>query len=59
MDETAASSASLGKRLLAIVVLVIAAWIVLKWAIGLIMGIATALVVVVAIVGIFWAIRTL
>jgi hypothetical protein len=59
MDETASSSASLGKRLVALVVLVIAAWILLKWAIGLIMGVATLIVIVLAVVGVLWAIRTL
>jgi membrane protein required for beta-lactamase induction len=58
MDETASSS-SLGKRLLAIVVLLIAGWILLKWAIGLIMGVATLIVILLAVVGVFWAIRTL
>ncbi len=58
MDETASSS-SLGKRLLAIVVLLIAGWILLKWAIGLIMGVATLIIIVLAVVGVFWAIRTL
>jgi hypothetical protein len=58
MDDTA-SSASLGKRLIAIVVLIIAAWILLKWAIGLIMGVATLIVVVLAIGAVFWALRTL
>jgi hypothetical protein len=59
MDETASSSASLGKRLIALVVLVIAAWILLKWAIGLIMGVATLIVIVLAVFGVLWAIRTL
>jgi len=58
MDDTASSS-SLGKRLLAIVVLLIAGWILLKWAIGLIMGVATLIVIVLAIVAVFWAVRTL
>lgn len=47
------------KRLLAVVVLVIAGWIVLKWVIGLLTGIATLLVVVLAAVAVMWAIRTL
>jgi len=58
MQDTAASP-SLLKRFLAIVVLIIASWILLKWVIGLIMGVATLLVAVLAVVAIVWAVRTL
>jgi uncharacterized membrane protein YccC len=58
MDEKAAKP-SLLKRLLALVVLVIAAWILLKFVIGLIAGLATVIVIVLAIVAVFWAINTL
>lgn len=57
MENT--NSASFGKRVLAVVVLAIAAWILLKFAIGLITGIATLIVIVLAIVAVFWAVRTL
>jgi len=46
-------------RFLAIVVLAVAAWILLKFAIGLIAGVATLVVVVLAVVAIVWAIRKL
>jgi uncharacterized membrane protein YccC len=59
MDETAKAKPSLLKRLLALVVLVIAAWILLKFVIGLIAGLATVIVIVLAIVAVIWAINTL
>ena len=40
-------------------VLVIAAWILLKFVIGLIAGLATVIVIVLAIVAVLWAVRTL
>ncbi|MFN8204636.1 MAG: hypothetical protein U0S48_18930 [Solirubrobacteraceae bacterium] len=58
MDETASKS-SFGKRILAVVVLAIAAWILLKFAVGLIAGLATIIVIVLAIAAIVWAVRTL
>jgi uncharacterized membrane protein YccC len=58
MEEKAAKP-SLLKRLLALVVLVIAAWILLKFVIGLIAGLATVIVIVLAVVAVFWAINTL
>jgi len=58
MEDTS-SSASFGKRILAVVVLAIAAWILLKFAIGLIAGLATIIVIVLAIAAIVWAVRTL
>lgn len=58
MEDTA-SSPSLLKRLLAIVVLIVASWILLKWVIGLIMGLATVIVVVLAIAAVFWALKTI
>lgn len=54
-----ATGPSLGKRLFAIVVLLIAGWILLKWVIGLLAGIATLVVIVVAAMAVLWAIRTL
>lgn len=58
MNDEAAKP-SLLKRLLALVVLVIAAWILLKFVIGLIAGLATIIVIVLAIVAVIWAINTL
>jgi uncharacterized membrane protein YccC len=58
MDEPAAKP-SLLKRLLALVVLAIAAWILLKLVIGIVAGLATFIVVVLAIVAVVWALRVL
>ena len=57
MEDT--QSSSLGKKILAVVVLAIAAWILLKFALGIIAGLATVIVIVLAIVAIVWAVRTL
>ena len=46
---------SLLTRFIALVVLVVAAWILLKVVIGLLAGLATIIVVVLAIFGIVWA----
>ncbi|WCB93863.1 hypothetical protein DSM104299_02583 [Baekduia alba] len=58
MDETTAKP-SLLKRLLALVVLAIAAWILLKFVIGLLAGLATIIVIVLCIVAVVWALRVL
>lgn len=50
---------SLGRRAVALVVLLIAGWILLKFVIGLLAGIATLVVIVVALMAIVWAWRTL
>ena len=53
------SRPSLAKRALAILVLAVADWILLKVVIGLLAGLATVVVIVVAIVAIVWALNTL
>ena len=58
MDEKAAKP-SLLKRLLALVVLVIAAWILLKFVIGLLAGLATIIVIVLCLFAVVWALRVL
>jgi hypothetical protein len=58
MDEPVAKP-SLLKRLLALVVLAIAAWILLKFVIGLIAGLATIIVIVLCVVAVVWALRVL
>lgn len=50
---------SLAKRALALLVLAIAGFILLKWVIGLLAGIATLIVVVVCVLAVLWALRTL
>ena len=54
-----ATAGDLGRRSLAILVLVIAAWILLKIVIGIVAGLATIIVAVLAIFAIIWAIRVL
>jgi hypothetical protein len=46
-------------RVLAVLVLAIAAWFLLKIVISVVAGIAWFVAVVLAIVGVFWAVRTL
>ncbi|MBW3652542.1 MAG: hypothetical protein KY433_02905 [Actinobacteria bacterium] len=53
------SGASLGTRALALVVLLIAGWLLLKFVIGLVSALATVIVVVLAIAAVIWAIRVL
>lgn len=50
---------SLGKRALAAVVLAVAAYVVLKLAIGVVSAIATTVALLVAVAAIVWAIRVL
>jgi hypothetical protein len=56
MEET---RTSLAKRALAVVILAVAAYLLLKVIIGFVAAVAWIVVVVVAIVGIFWALNTL
>ena len=53
------SSTSFGRRVLAVVVLAVAAWILFKFAFGVIAWLATVIVVIAAIAGVIWAIRQL
>jgi hypothetical protein len=59
MSTSTPSSSSLGKRAIAVVVLLLAAWILFKVIIGFVAAIAGVLVVVLAIAAVIWAIRTL
>lgn len=56
MEKT---GSSLGMKLVALVVLLVAAWVLLKVIVGLIAGVAWLIVIVLAVVGIFWAWSTL
>jgi hypothetical protein len=53
------TSPSFGRRVLAVVILAIAAWILFKFAFGIIAWLATVIVVIAAIAGVIWAIRQL
>lgn len=54
-----ARAGSLLRKLLAIVVLAVAVWLLLKLVIGVIASIAWAIAAVVAIVAVVWALRQL
>jgi uncharacterized membrane protein YccC len=57
--STSASGSSLAKRALALVILLVAAWILLKVVIGVITAIAWVVVAVLAVAAVIWAIRVL
>lgn len=59
LEDMENTSPSFSRRVLAVVVLAVAAWILLKFAIGLITGVATLIVIVAAVFAVFWAVRTL
>jgi hypothetical protein len=57
MNES--SSRSIGRTVAAGLVLLVAAWLLLHFVIGIVTAIASVLVVVVAIVALVWALRVL
>jgi len=59
MSTSTPSSSRLGKRALAALVLLIAAYVLFKVVIGVAVAVATFLAVIVAIVALIWAIRVL
>jgi hypothetical protein len=50
---------SFGARIIAAIVLALAAWLLFKVIIGIVAGVAYFLVVVVAVIAVIWAVRTL
>jgi hypothetical protein len=50
---------SWGARLLAVVILAVAAWVLLKVVIGVIAGVAWIVAIGVAVVAVIWALNTL
>jgi uncharacterized membrane protein len=56
-EET--SSRSLGRTVVAGLILLVAAWVLLHFVIGIVTAIASILVVVLAIVAIIWALRVI
>lgn len=62
MDESPvspSSSRSLGKTVVAVMIVAVAAWLLLHVVIGLITFIATIAVVVLAVAAVVWAVRVL
>ena len=57
--ENEKSGPSFGARIVAAIVLAFAAWILFKVIIGIVAGVAYFLVVVVAVIAVIWAVRTL
>lgn len=57
-DETARPS-SLGRRVLALLVVLAAAWVLLHFLVHLAVAIASTLVVVLALVALVWALRVI
>ena len=57
MDER--SSSSIGARVLAALVLAVAAWLLLKVVIGIVTGLAVMVAVVLGLFVVAWAVRTL
>ena len=53
------SGSSFGMKVLAVLVLVVAAWVLLKVVIGLIAGLAWLIAIVLAVAGVLWAWNTL
>jgi hypothetical protein len=57
--STQPSGSSLGRKALAVLVLAIAGWFLVKAVVGFIAAIFTTVAVIVAIVAVIWAIRAL
>ena len=57
--ENEKTGPSFGARILAAIVLAFAAWILFKVIIGIVAGVAYFRVVVVAVIAVIWAVRTL
>jgi hypothetical protein len=57
MEET--SKSSITSRLIAVVILGVAAWVLLKIVIGVVVAVAWTVAAIVAVIAVFWALRTL
>jgi hypothetical protein len=57
--STESRGSSLGKRAIALLVLLVAAWILVKVVIGFLAAMLTVALIVLAIVAVIWAIRVL
>ena len=55
--EERTSSSGIGSKLLAILVLAVIAWLVLKVVIGIIAGVAWAVVAIAVVIAAIWALR--
>lgn len=59
IDGMSETRPSWGARLLAVVILAVAAWVLLKVVIGVIAGVAWIVAIGVAVVAVIWALNTL
>ena len=59
MSTSSPSSASLGKRAIAVLILLIAAWIIVKAVIGIAVAVFWVVLVIAAVCAVIWAIRVL
>jgi hypothetical protein len=59
MSENPSLLSALGRKALAIVVLLVAAWILFKVVIGVVAGIAWLIVIVLAVMSVLWAFSVL
>lgn len=53
------AAANLGKKLIAVAVLVVAAYLLFKLVIGLVASVVWLIVAVIAVLAVIWAVRTL
>lgn len=58
-DQPASSSSSLGRKALAGGIILIAGWIILKVAIHIVAALFWTVLVVLAVIGVLWALKTL
>jgi hypothetical protein len=59
MQQAEKSGPSLLMRALAVAVLLVAAWLLLKFVIGIVAWLSTVVIVIVAVVAVVWALRVL
>jgi UPF0716 family protein affecting phage T7 exclusion len=59
MNEESSSSRSLGRTVIAGLVLLVAAWVLIKLIVGFVSAIFGTLILVAAVVAIVWAVRVL
>jgi hypothetical protein len=59
MQQSESSGPSILSRVVALLVLLVAGWLLLKFAIGFVAWLATVVVVIVAVVAVVWAVRVL
>ena len=59
MNESSSKAGSIGKSVIAGLVVLVAGWVLLKLVIGIAVAIASTLAVILAIVAIIWAVRVL